>query len=216
MKKLLYFNQNGEVMTSKVILSNDVTIDGNKIFADGKLFGSYNDFIYMVEATDEEVEYETLVAIRETSQFPSSFPLPSKPNVDVNIPKTGILVFNRNILINRLSNECNKKILDGFYSETAQSFLAFSEKDQSNFTQTVSLILLNGLKDKPDEIVPWKTENNGVMFFPVSHFLQIIGESEKHKKNNIANFWRIRSKIETEYTTLAQLYTIKDKTLGEL
>lgn len=214
MKKILYINPTGDVVDSRVILSNDVTIQGNQIFADGKLFGAYNDFIYMVEATKEEIEYETMVMIRETSNFP--IPLPPKPNININIPKTGILVFNRNILINRLSDECNKKILDGFYSDTAQSFFAFSEKDQSNFTQTVSLILLNGLKDKPDEIVPWKTENNGVMFFPVSQFLQIIGESEKHKKNNIANFWRIRSNIETNYTTLAQLHTIKDKKLEEL
>lgn len=96
-----------------------------------------------------------------------------------------------------LSEQCETVIKYGFYHEG--DFFAFYDKDQMNFGQQLSLMLVD------DTIVTtmWKTENNGIKQFTREQFINICKAGERHKRENIGRFWQLKQYLLThEFTSL--------------
>lgn len=93
--------------------------------------------------------------------------------------------------INELSDQCNAAIENGY--DYNGDFFQFNMKDQSNFNQQLSLLLL----DPTITEVLWKTENNGVKMFTREVFIQACKYGETHKRNNIGHYWQLKQYIYT-------------------
>lgn len=91
----------------------------------------------------------------------------------------------------QLSQECEATIKDGFYS--GDDYFAFQDKDQANFNQQLSLMIVD---DTIDEVL-WKTENNGIKLFTRQQFINICKEGERHKRFHIGRFWQIKEYVLT-------------------
>lgn len=88
-----------------------------------------------------------------------------------------------------LSAECESVIKYGFYHEG--DFFAFYDKDQANFNQQLSLMLIDGTITS----VLWKTENNGIKSFNREQFIAICKAGEQHKRQHIGRFWQIKEYV---------------------
>lgn len=93
--------------------------------------------------------------------------------------------------IEELNSICNMMILSG-YSHDGDDF-QFTETDQSNFNQQLSLLLLD---DTLDSII-WKTENNGIKQFTREQFIATCKAGELHKRKYIGQYWRLKAYVES-------------------
>lgn len=97
----------------------------------------------------------------------------------------------REAKVDQLNNDCQIAITEGF--EHNGDVFQFNDKDQVNFNQQLSLILLD---DSLNEVV-WKTENNGVKIFTRQEFIETCKAGEFHKRNNIGNYWQLKEYVMT-------------------
>lgn len=91
-----------------------------------------------------------------------------------------------------LSDECNANIEAGFIFEGNE--YQFNMKDQSNFNQQLSLILL----DETLTSLYWKTENNGIQLLTREQFINTCKAGEFHKRTNIGHYWELKEYIQTQ------------------
>lgn len=91
--------------------------------------------------------------------------------------------------IEELSAQCQNVIMTGF--EHNGDFFQFNDKDQANFNQQLSLMLL----DDTIASVLWKTENNGVKNFPRQDFIEVCKAGERHKRNSIGRYWQLKEYV---------------------
>ncbi|XQD02728.1 hypothetical protein ACNSOF_21290 (plasmid) [Bacillus subtilis] len=91
--------------------------------------------------------------------------------------------------LEELNYECNQRILSGF--EYEGYVFQFNEKDQANFLQQLSLLLL----DDSVSTVVWKTENEGVQQFTREQFIEACKCGESHKRNNISHYWELKDYV---------------------
>jgi hypothetical protein len=109
----------------------------------------------------------------------------------------------RKAKVEQLNNDCQVAIHKGF--EYNGDFFQFNDKDQANFNQQLSLLLL----DSTITEVQWKTENNGVKIFPKEVFIQACKAGEVHKRNNIGRYWQLKNHVLTyDFTTVEELQSI--------
>lgn len=92
--------------------------------------------------------------------------------------------------IEELNAVCNMMILSGF-SHNGDDF-QFTETDQSNFNQQLSLLLLDDTLD----VIVWKTENNGIKQFNREQFIDTCKAGELHKRKYIGQYWRLKAYVE--------------------
>lgn len=93
--------------------------------------------------------------------------------------------------IAELSDECNRRI-EGTFEHNGDVF-QFNMKDQSNFNQQLSILIL----DPTIQNVLWKTENNGVKNFTREEFISACKAGELHKRNNIGRYWQLKNHVMT-------------------
>lgn len=93
--------------------------------------------------------------------------------------------------IELLSQQCETVIKNGFYY--GDDFFAFQDKDQTNFSQQLSLMIV----DPAILTTYWKTENNGIKQYTREQFIDICKTAERHKRDNIGKFWQLRSYLQT-------------------
>ena len=102
-----------------------------------------------------------------------------------------------------LSDQCETVIKYGFYHEG--DFFAFYDKDQMNFGQQLSLMLV----DETILTTLWKTENNGIKQFTRQQFIDICKAGERHKRANIGHFWQLKNYVLThDFATVEELDAI--------
>lgn len=100
-----------------------------------------------------------------------------------------------------LSEQCETVIKYGFYHN--DDFFAFYDKDQMNFGQQLSLMLV----DETIQVTLWKTENNGIKQFTRQQFIDICKAGERHKRENISRFWQLREYVTThEFTSIEEFH----------
>lgn len=105
--------------------------------------------------------------------------------------------------INEFDVECQRRITSGF--EHNGDKFQFNEKDQANFNQQLSLLLL----DPTTEIVVWKTENNGVKEFTREQFIETCKASERHKRSNIGRYWQLKAFLSTnDFTSVEEVIEV--------
>ncbi|MCY8256443.1 DUF4376 domain-containing protein [Bacillus spizizenii] len=95
----------------------------------------------------------------------------------------------RDSKIEELKNACNEAILAGF--DYNGNHFQFNETDQANFTQQLTLLLL----DSSVTEVTWKTENNGVITIPREEFIETCKAGESHKRNNTGHYWELKDYV---------------------
>lgn len=133
-----------------------------------------------------------------------------KPRYDFNkgkwvesLPISEIIAPQREGKVNQINLECQAKIRKGFYF--GEDFLGFSDTDQANFNQQLSLLLL----DPSIDSVIWKTENNGIKKYSREEFIQACKTGEVHKRYSIAHYWRLKEYILTHsFSTLEEFNSI--------
>lgn len=107
----------------------------------------------------------------------------------------------------QLSAECELVIKEGFY--VGEDFFAFQDKDQANFNQQLSLMIVD---DTILEVL-WKTENNGIKPFPREEFIEVCKTGEQHKRQHISNYWNIKEYVMThQFSSLEELQAINYET----
>jgi hypothetical protein len=120
------------------------------------------------------------------------------------------LEFLKSLKIDDLKKVNEARIEGGF--EYNGDFFSFSkDKDQGNFTQQTSIISFKKTMnvDTTQELIEWKTENNGVKYFTEDEFFPICLASEQHKRNHIKHFWVFAQEImNTQYTSLKEISNI--------
>lgn len=102
-----------------------------------------------------------------------------------------ILEPKRLLKVNELSYQCNEFIENGYMYNG--DFFQFNMKDQSNFNQQLSLLLL----DVSIVEIVWKTENNGVKVLTREDFIQTCMSGESHKRNTIGRYWSLKQYVLT-------------------
>jgi len=95
----------------------------------------------------------------------------------------------RQAKVEEISNQCNEAIENGF--EYEGDLFQFNMKDQSNFNQQLSLLLL----DPSITGVQWKTENNGIKLFSKEKFILVCKQGENHKRKSIGRYWQLKQYI---------------------
>lgn len=90
-----------------------------------------------------------------------------------------------------LNERCQEVIMNGFYHEG--DFFQFNDKDQTNFNQQLSILLLD---ESVNQIV-WKTENNGIKVFTREQFIETCKAGERHKRNSIGKYWQLKAYVLT-------------------
>lgn len=115
------------------------------------------------------------------------------------------MIFNKNYIIERLSEECETTIKQGFYSQRMNCYFGFSDKDQLNFNQQLSLVIMD-INNEVTEIA-WKSEDKGVLLLSKEDFLAVCKEGEKHKRFHISMFWKIKNKI-TEMNNIEDILQV--------
>jgi hypothetical protein len=102
-----------------------------------------------------------------------------------------------------LNRQCEEAICKGF--EHNGDFFQFNDKDQDNFSQQLSLLLL----DPSIDSVVWKTENNGVKVFTREQFIEACKVGEHHKRNNIEHYWQLKEYVLTHpFNSVEELQSI--------
>jgi hypothetical protein len=137
---------------------------------------------------DEEFEIE----IERDHEFFNSMPFFYK-YIEGELIKTNVFAINkaRQMKVIELNDECTKAIHSGF--EHNGNTFQFNEKDQSNFNQQLSLLLLDATINE----VQWKTENNGVQLFTREQFIETCKAGELHKRNSIGQYWTLKEIVLT-------------------
>jgi hypothetical protein len=103
----------------------------------------------------------------------------------------------------QIYDECQDAIKAGF--EFEGDYFGFTDVDQDNFNQQLSLLLL----DPTTEEVEWMTLNNGLKMFPKDKFIQACKAGEAHKRNNISHYRDIVNYINSHtFTSREELYRI--------
>lgn len=106
-----------------------------------------------------------------------------------------------------LSQQCEEVIKAGFYY--GEDFFAFQDKDQTNFNQQLSLMIV----EPSITMTFWKTENFGIKQFTRDQFIEICKTAERHKRDNIGKFWQLRSYVEThEFTSVDEFNAVSFET----
>jgi hypothetical protein len=109
----------------------------------------------------------------------------------------------RQAKVSELNSQCTKAIETGFTFNG--HFFQFNEKDQANFNQQLSLLLL----DETVTEVQWKTENNGVQLLTRQQFIDTCKAGEVHKRNNIGHYWQLKQYVLTnDFETTEELQAI--------
>lgn len=127
-----------------------------------------------------------------------------KPQYEVDEIKFGTIEQQKEMKLNELRRKCSLAIYDGFTSVKEYEF-GMNEHDQMNFTQQV-LRLIQRNADLED-IVHWKTKNNGVVQLTVKEFYQVIDDSEAHKLTQQAKFWQLEGQL-SQATTKDEIDSI--------
>lgn len=107
------------------------------------------------------------------------------------------------VILTNFKQDCENTICEGFQSATMNAFYEFSIKDQQNFNQKATDLLLKPTLDS----VEWKTKDKGVLTHTRDQFITLLDEAGQHKEGYINNLWQIRQKF-TTYTTLDQIDSI--------
>lgn len=92
--------------------------------------------------------------------------------------------------LNRLSNECEQEIYKGFHSTTMNAHFTFDVKDQDNFNQQLTMILLGD-----EDPIEWKTEDKGIIVMSKDQFIAVSKEIKEHKRNWIGKSWAVKQSI---------------------
>lgn len=109
----------------------------------------------------------------------------------------------RELKVDQLNIECQEAITGGF--EFEGDLFQFNDKDQVNFNQQLSLILL----DETLNSIIWKTENNGVKVFNRQQFIETCKAGEFHKRNNIGRYWQLKEFVMThDFKSVDELNSI--------
>ncbi|MHC5291083.1 hypothetical protein CHCC14819_0447 [Bacillus licheniformis] len=135
--------------------------------------------------TTPSSETDIPIEVSETDPFLFSHPKYFQ-YIDGKIVKNHQLVFEeaKERKIAELSEACNAAIVGGF--EFDGNVFQFSERDQANFNQQLTILLLYPEIDS----VTWKTENNGVRVFTREQFIETCKAGERHKRTNIGHYWQ--------------------------
>lgn len=91
--------------------------------------------------------------------------------------------------IEELKEACNEAIVAGFSYNG--NFFQFNEIDQANFTQQLTLLLL----DPTITEVEWRTENNGIIKITREEFIDTCKAGESHKRNNTGQYWKLKDYV---------------------
>ena len=162
MYKIIVFNSQYEpIETISEVTNPNVTTD-NVFWDNGKMEGIKLPFVVIDEGED-------------ISQINKQF----------------VLDYLKKLYTNKMSQECKDFILQGFYSAVTQSYYGFSEKDQINFNQQLTLMLLDPTVNE----VYWKTEDKGVIPHTRDEFIAVCKEGEKHKRHAMRNYYIITDNI---------------------
>ncbi|WP_353856789.1 DUF4376 domain-containing protein [Bacillus sp. Bos-x628] len=113
--------------------------------------------------------------------------------------KDGVLVKDPNLELKTARREkveelnaiCNRMILSGFVHDGNE--FQFTEVDQANFNQQLSLLLLDPTIDQ----ILWKTENNGIKQFTREKFIDTCKAGESHKRKYIGRYWNLKAYVES-------------------
>jgi hypothetical protein len=117
-------------------------------------------------------------------------------------PIENILADMKTHKIKELNIICNQDILQNFQATNGHMY-QFTNIDQQNFNQQLSLLLLD---NTITEII-WKTEDAGVLIHTRTDFTQVCKDAEVHKKGNISKYWQLKGLVESA-TTIEELETI--------
>lgn len=153
--------------------------------------------------TDSDFEVE----IEKDHKFLSSYPMNWYFIDGELVEGTDLILSNaRQVKLNELNTECQSRILAGF--EHDGNFFDFTEKDQANFNQQLSLLLL----DPTDtSLITWKTENNGIQQFTREQFIETCKAGEVHKRMYIGRYWQLKAYVET-LTTVEDIQAVTFET----
>lgn len=93
--------------------------------------------------------------------------------------------------IEKLNEQCDKQITDGFFSPSTGFTFEFAMHDQNNFSQQAIILL----RDTAITEVSWKTLDQGVQPLTREQFFTVIKESENHKRNAISKYWTLKALV---------------------
>lgn len=109
----------------------------------------------------------------------------------------------REFKVDQLNQQCQDAIMKGF--EYEGDFFQFNDKDQQNFNQQLSILLLD---TEANQIV-WKTENNGIKVFSREQFIETCKAGERHKRNSIGRYWQLKEYVLTHgFSSVEELEAI--------
>jgi hypothetical protein len=104
---------------------------------------------------------------------------------------------------NQLYDECQKAIKAGFTYNG--DLFGFNDLDQANLNQQLTLLLV----EESEDLIEWKTENNGVKYFTREEFIAACKAGESHKRNNTSKYWALKEYVLTHnFESLQELSSI--------
>lgn len=100
-----------------------------------------------------------------------------------------ILTYHKEMKSNVMSDECENAILGGF-TATNGHFYRTNRDDQVNLIGQKDLLM-----DSDDQVVPWKTENNGYIMHTREEWLKVYIEAFQHKRTQLYKYNTLKMQI---------------------
>ena len=125
------------------------------------------------------------------------------------ITKEEVISFMLESVVKRLMVECDRIVDSGFHSSVKDASYAFSQADQANFTQQLTLLLVTDAQE-----VIWRTRDKGLLPHTREEFIDVCKDGEKHKRKWIGNLWTVEHYLRgsiKEYDELFQIGSLREE-----
>jgi hypothetical protein len=97
--------------------------------------------------------------------------------------------------LKELNIACQSTILGGFTGTNGHQY-QFESKDQDNFSQQLTLLLL----DPTIATVDWKTMDAGIITHTRDEFISLANDANNHKRSNMGKYWTFEAQLELAST----------------